>query len=150
LARLLFQSHRRQGTPASLAPPVDERSLSNFMRILFLANDFPSPWLPTKGTFNFELARSLAARHDVQVVAPIPWPSEFLHRRGIRDEVAQTRSETRDGLTIHYPRYYYTPKVGRSWYDWFMWHSVKSCLQKLAAFQPEVVLGYWPYPDGAV
>lgn len=120
------------------------------MRILFLANDFPSPWLPTKGTFNFELARSLAAQHEVQVLAPIPWFSELVRRKGISPELTKTRTEKRDGLTIYYPRYYYTPKIGRSLYDWYMWHSVKSSLQKLAAFRPDAVIGYWPFPDGAV
>ena len=120
------------------------------MRILFLANDFPSPWLPTKGTFNFELARSLAARHEVQVVAPIPWLSELARGREVHRDVAQSRSEIRDGLTIYYPRYYYTPKFGRSWYDWYMWQSVKSHLKKLTEFRPEAVIGYWPFPDGAV
>jgi|GEM_PF-5313090 len=35
------------------------------MRILFLSNDFPSPWLPTKATFNFELARALWRQNDM-------------------------------------------------------------------------------------
>jgi len=120
------------------------------MRILFLANDFPSPWLPTKGTFNFELARSLAAQHEVQVLAPIPWFSELARRTGISPELTKARTEKRDGLTIYYPRYYYTPKIGRSWYDWYMWYSVKSSLKKLAVFRPDAVIGYWPFPDGAV
>lgn len=120
------------------------------MRLLFFANDFPSPWLPTKGTFNFELARSLASRHEVQVVAPIPWLDELYRGMAVDADIARTRSEIRDGLTIHYPRYYYTPKVLRSWYDWYMWHSVKSVLKNLADFRPEAVIGYWPYPDGSV
>ena len=53
--------------------------------------------------------------------------------------------------TIHYPRYYYTPKIGRRWYHEFMWHSVKRTLSRgLDAFRPQAVLGYWTHPDGTV
>src|SRR5579863_2640644 len=120
------------------------------LRILFLANDFPSPWLPTKSTFNYELARSLAARHEVQVLAPIPWLSEISRSSHVPREILRTRTETLDGLRVFYPRYYYTPKVGRSWYEWYMWQSVVPYLERLTAFAPDAVIGYWPFPDGAV
>ena len=121
------------------------------MRIVLLTNDFPSPWLPTKGTFNWELARALGRENDVQVVAPIPWTDELRVRHEIADSVVRDRVEERDGVTIYYPRYYYPPKVGRLWYDRLLWQSVRSTLQnKLASFQPEAVIGYWTHPDGAV
>ena len=121
------------------------------MRILFLSNDFPSPWLPTKGTFNFELARALGRDNDVQVVAPIPWIDELGKKRGDMPNSCRNRVETRDGIRIHYPRYYYTPKFGRLWYDRFLWRSLQSTLQKMAReFRPEAVIGYWTHPDGTV
>lgn len=121
------------------------------MRILLLTNDFPSPWLPTKGTFNFELARALGRENEVQVVAPIPWSEELRNRPTGPEFVAAARTEARDGLMIHYPRYFYPPKVGRLWYDRFLWHSVRNTLNEaLADFQPDAVVGYWTHPDGAV
>jgi len=121
------------------------------MRILFLSNDFPSPWLPTNGTFNFELARALGRQNDVQVVAPIPWINELTAKSPPPLNSWLKRAETRDGIRIQYPTYYYTPKIGRLWYDRFLWHSLRSTLQKTARhFRPEAVIGYWTHPDGTV
>ena len=121
------------------------------MRILFLSNDFPSPWLPTKGTFNFELARALGRQNDVQVVAPIPWINELTAKSPPKMNSWRQRAETRDGIRIQYPTYYYTPKIGRRWYDRFLWHSLRSTLQKTSRhFRPEAVIGYWTHPDGTV
>jgi peptidoglycan/xylan/chitin deacetylase (PgdA/CDA1 family)/glycosyltransferase involved in cell wall biosynthesis len=121
------------------------------MRLLFLSNDFPSPWLPTKGTFNFELARALGRQNDVQVVAPIPWINEFNAKKPPKFNSWCKRVETRDGIRIQYPTYYYTPKFGRLWYDRFLWQSLRSTLQKTTRhFRPEAVIGYWTHPDGTV
>ena len=111
------------------------RELST-LRILFLSNDFPSPWLPTKGTFNFELARALGRQNDVQVVAPIPWVNELGEKRPSASSVWHDRVETRDGIRIQYPRYYYTPKFGRLWYDRFLWQSLRPTLQRQLAIPP--------------
>src|SRR5262245_31726166 len=121
------------------------------MRLLFLTNAFPSPWLPIRGSYNFELARSLARHHEVQVVVPIPWVNELRQLRDGAISPPRSRIGARDGLTIHYPRYYYPPAVGRTWYHKFLWHSVHSTLcRKLQGFHPEAVLGYWTHPDGTV
>jgi peptidoglycan/xylan/chitin deacetylase (PgdA/CDA1 family)/glycosyltransferase involved in cell wall biosynthesis len=121
------------------------------MLILLLTNDFPSPWLPTKGTFNWELARALGRNHAVQVVAPIPWIEELTNARRVDRELKRTRCETRDGVQIHYPRYYYPPKIGRRWFHRFLRRSVRPTLHgKLRDFQPDAVIGYWTHPDGTV
>jgi peptidoglycan/xylan/chitin deacetylase (PgdA/CDA1 family)/glycosyltransferase involved in cell wall biosynthesis len=121
------------------------------MRVLFLTNAFPSPWVPSRGTYNLELARSLVSRHEVHVVAPILWTEEFRPAAPVADDIARARVETRDGLTIHYPRYYYTPKFGRRWYHILMWRSIRSTVHgKLGGFRPEAVVSYWAHPDGTV
>lgn len=121
------------------------------MRILLLTNVFPSPWHPTKGTFNFELARALARENDVRVVVPISWLDEWSRSMRASAVVRNDRTESRDGMTIHYPRYYYTPKLGRRWYHLFLWSSLKPTLERgLGSFRPQAVLGYWTHPDGTV
>jgi peptidoglycan/xylan/chitin deacetylase (PgdA/CDA1 family)/glycosyltransferase involved in cell wall biosynthesis len=121
------------------------------MRLLFLTNAFPSPWVPTRGTYNLALARSLASRHELHVVAPILWTEEFRPPAPVTADAARRRVETRDGITVHYPRYYYTPKFGRRWYHLLMWHSVRATVhRKLGGFRPEAVVSYWAHPDGTV
>lgn len=121
------------------------------MRVLILTNAFPSPWFPTKGTYNFELARSLSSRNKVTVVAPVPWFDELRQAPRVSSQMRSDRWETRDGVSIHFPRYYYLPKIGRRWSHWFLWRSVHSTLfGTLREFRPDAVVGYWTHPDGTV
>lgn len=119
------------------------------MNLLLVTNAFPSPLMPAKGPFNLELVRALTgAGHRVRVVCPIAWTDEWSARRrggslppGRRAEVA--------GATVLYPRYYFTPKVMRERYGWFMWRSVAGVVRdQLAAARPDAVVGYWAHPDG--
>jgi len=117
------------------------------MRILFVSNIFPNPIHPTKGTFNLEMLRALARVHEVRVVSPIPWVQQLpVVGRALR---AEERRGTIEGIDVHYPRYYYTPRFGRRFYGDFYWHSVKQTALRVAREQqPDVVLSYWAHPDG--
>lgn len=121
------------------------------MRLLFFTNDFPSPWLPGKGTFNFELVRSLAVHHQMQVVTPISWLDDLSNSQQVPLPVKASRYEARGDIPCHYPRYYYVPKVCRRWYHRFLWQSVKATLwRELHDFRPQAVISYWTHPDGTV
>jgi len=118
------------------------------MRILLITEDFPNPLQPTRGTFNFEMARALAKVNDVVVVAYVSWRDEWRLKAGGRS-LARMRSQ--DGIEIHHPRYVYPPGVLRSSYTWFLRQSVAGTVrQVLERFAPDVVMSYWLHPDGAV
>lgn len=122
------------------------------MRLLLLTNVFPNPWQPTKGSFNLAMARALAQQHSVRVVSPVAWVDEW---NAVSADGAALKQESRqldlDGLDVHYPRYYYPPKVLRTGYGWFLWHSVRSTvLESLEQHRPDAVISYWAHPDGAV
>jgi len=118
------------------------------MRILIVTNDFPNPQQPARGMFNFQMARALARTSEVVVIAPVSWRDEW-RLRARRKELQRAR--TMHGLEIHHPRYYYPPGMLRTAYGWFLWRSVASTAEKvLAAFHPDVVMGYWLHPDGDV
>jgi glycosyltransferase involved in cell wall biosynthesis len=54
-----------------------------------------------------------------------------------------------EGIEVHYPRYYYVPKIFRPQYGWFYWLSVRGRIKHLlSTFRPEVLLSYWTHPDG--
>ncbi len=119
------------------------------MKILFVTNVFPNPFHPTKGVFNLELARGLAGRHEVQVITPISWTDEFKAKIKTRISIGLQRYEIHGGLKIHYPRYFYPPKILRNHYGWFFWQSVRPLVVRLLeSFVPDAVLGYWAHPDG--
>jgi glycosyltransferase involved in cell wall biosynthesis/peptidoglycan/xylan/chitin deacetylase (PgdA/CDA1 family) len=121
------------------------------MRLLLIANDFPNPGEPTKGIFNCYLARALALEHDIRVISPIPWVEECHFGADQRKALGPDRQTFVDGVEVHYPRYYYPPKLLRTHYGWFYWHSVYRTVRRLIEAQlPDAVLGYWAHPDGEV
>ena len=110
------------------------------MRIAFFSLSYPTPWQPAAAAFNRTMVRSLAANHDVRVVAPVPW-TQRLGRRPRRD----------DGPAVEHPLYLYPPRLLPHRLDAFLWMSCRSVLRRLAReFAPDVYLAYWSHPDGAV
>src|SRR4051794_35348509 len=100
------------------------------MRLLFIANDFPSPLEPTKAVFNLHLTRALARKHEVHVISPVAWTDELAAKRdGLR--LPPDRRTYIDGIHIYYPRYYFTPKILRRHYGWFYWQSIRPTVQSL-------------------
>jgi glycosyltransferase involved in cell wall biosynthesis len=130
----------------TLAEP-ETQARDTTMRLLLLTNAYPSPFQPTRGVFNRELINALARNHQVRVLAPISWIEEW-QAGGTRALTADRRAVI-DGISVEYPRYYYTPKILRGQYGWFMWHSVRRCVGRvMAEFKPQAVIGYWAHPDG--
>jgi glycosyltransferase involved in cell wall biosynthesis len=121
------------------------------MKILFLSNVFPNPYQPTKGTFNLELVRALSRRHGARVVSPVSWVDEWQYRGKAAAPLGGERRAVVGGVEVCYPRFYYPPRVLRSLYGKFLWHSIRPAVRRfLDEERPDVVLGYWAHPDGEV
>lgn len=122
------------------------------MRILFYSSTFPHGTARVAGTFNLELCRALAIGHDVRVVAPRSFVDAWRSRGSQSDRIAAddwVRETT--GITATYPKYFYTPGVGRHRYGDWQWLSVGRHLQSVVKeFQPDAVVSYWAHPDGEV
>lgn len=119
------------------------------MRLLFLTNIYPTPVDPTRGIFNHRLAAALRARHEVRVVAPIPWVDECASRRKGQWSLNAERTHQLDGMEVSHPRYYYPPKILRGQYGRFYWYSVRSTiLPILQDEKPDAVISHWAHPDG--
>jgi glycosyltransferase involved in cell wall biosynthesis len=121
------------------------------VRLLFFSNVYPNPIQPTKGTFNRELVKAMARIHELQVVSPISWIDEWRARGNGAIRWNDGRRASLDGVPVHYPRYWYPPKVMRRWYGWFLGRSVRGAVDGvLRSHRPEAVLAYWAHPDGQV
>jgi glycosyltransferase involved in cell wall biosynthesis len=119
------------------------------MNVLLITNEFPSPYEPGKAVFNLAMARALARRHEVRVVSPISWTEAWSARRGGTKRLNARHCEMVDGIEVHYPRYYYPPRILRSQYGWFFWKSIRATIRELRKQHAvDVVLGYWAHPDG--
>lgn len=109
------------------------------MRILFYSNLHPTPWHPGRGVFNANLVEGLReAGHEVRVVVPVDWREQ----RG-------SPQEPMPGAT--FVPWFHPPVIRRDLWDHWMWLSVRRTLRDAAReMGPDVVLGGWVHPDGAV
>jgi hypothetical protein len=104
------------------------------MRLLFFSHIHPNPLEPQRGTYNVTLLRALAADHDIRAIVPVPWTTTIRHRRNTPAAIAESWPTV-------FPRFYFTPKMFRTWYAEFMWRSVRPATRRVIKdFAPEVVL----------
>ena len=111
------------------------------MRLLLVTSVYPTPRRPTKGTFNRELVNALRlAGDDVRVIAPVPWT-----------DVVRTRATGPTEPGVEYPTWFYTPGFGRAAHHrWMQLTLLPAIARRAESARPELLLGYWAHPDGAV
>lgn len=119
------------------------------MRVLVLTNLFPNPYQPHRATFNAQQVTVLAEKHDVQVIAPILWTDEMRDRLRTDVRWRKDRTARHNGILIHHPLYFYTPKMLRSLYGFFFLRAVRPAFERaLRDFRPDIIFATWAYPDG--
>lgn len=111
------------------------------MRLLLVTSVMPTPYRPTKGSFNAALVAGLrAAGDEVRVVAPVPWTDRL-----------RTRSSGRPDPTSSYPIWFYPPRLAHATHHHWMRLTVLPAIQRVTrGWQPDLVLSYWAHPDGTV
>lgn len=117
------------------------------MKILVVTSEFPSNIAPQRASFNRQHLNALAENHAIRVVCPRPWQEYFASRnRKLRAPDLVTPD-----IEVDYVPYFYLPRLMLANRDWFMWLFVRRTLLQLCSeFQPDLILGIWAYPDGAV
>lgn len=118
------------------------------MRILAITNLYPNPQQPHRAPYNRHQFRMLGELHPLRVIAPIAWTDEWsARRRGL--PALPSRRLQHDGLTVDYPRYWFTPKILRGLYGRFYLASIRATFRRVRdEFQPEIIFAPWAYPDG--
>src|SRR5262249_23676719 len=101
------------------------------MKLLLITNVFPTPYQLIRGTFNLARARALAREHEARGVCPTSWVDEWMALRGGQGLLSAGRSADLDGIEVHYPRYYYPPKLFRRHYGRFLWFSTRPTIRRL-------------------
>src|SRR5258708_7423566 len=108
------------------------------MRILGVTNLYPNPFQPNRATFNRQRFRLLGRNHEVRLIAPVLWTDEWNALRRGAAPLPADRETTRDGLSVAHPKYWYVPKVGRRFYGWFFWASIRSQFARaVREFRPD-------------
>ena len=112
------------------------------MKILIITNLFPNQWQPEKGIFNKQQFLHLSRLCELRVVAPLPW----IPRLPTLNQVAQ--EEIIEGIKTYHPRYFLTPKIGRSFYGYFFYLGIHNMIERIYnEFNFDVILATWAYPD---
>ena len=132
---------------ADASPPAPERGAR--LRVLVSSGIFPNRVLKNRGIYNLKAATALTQTCDVRVVAPVPYLPGFVRARGY-EWYAQVPKRDRVGpFEVEYPRYFVTPKVGRSLHGWLLYMSVRRYYRRvIREFRPDLILGYFAYPYG--
>lgn len=116
-------------------------------RIALVTPILPVPQDPTRGRFIFETAKALAKQAHVRVFLQ---QADYLHTRlpGVATPSAPLLQGPMhlDGLDVQAGTYPAIPKLSRPFNGWL---SGQSVLPSVRAFQPDAVIGYWVYPEGA-
>jgi teichuronic acid biosynthesis glycosyltransferase TuaC len=126
----------------AVAHSVDPRTRPRMpRRLLWIAGNFPRAAEPGRGVFNLRMAQALAGDHELDVVSPVPWVN------AMGDGIGPGKLS--DGLRVHYPRFWYVPKLLHQHHGSFLWWSIRRTIRRiLETAAPDAVLGYWAHPDG--
>jgi len=120
------------------------------MNVLVFTSLYPNNMWPNHGVFVKERMTHFAKLHgcEIKVVAPVPYfPAVPMNWRWQFSQVA--RLESRDGIDVHHPRYFITPKIGMALYGWLMFLSVLPMVKKIQKeFEFDLVDVHYVYPDG--
>ncbi len=119
------------------------------IKVLVITNLFPNSLEPTRGPYNRQQCLELSKTCELKVVAPLPWsPLRDLPAR-ISFGARVPERETMYGLDIFHPRYFMTPKIGRSFYGYFFFLSLLNKIREISRTFPfDVIYAPWAYPDG--
>jgi teichuronic acid biosynthesis glycosyltransferase TuaC len=122
------------------------------LRVLTLSTLFPSPARPGFGLFVARQTEALARRGDVELVllhpvAIAPPPLDRLLNRPAERGLPPMANDW--GVTVHYPRYPYLPRIGAALNPALIARSLLPLARKLHAEQPfDLVDAQFFYPDG--
>jgi len=119
------------------------------LNVLIATSIFPNSEEVNKGIYIFHQATALSKYCNVKVVAPVPYfPGRLKSKTyGLYSRIP--KRETIDGLEVMHPRVFITPKFGRYLYGLLYALSLFHIMSGLKRnFVPDVIIGYWVYPDG--
>ena len=119
-------------------------------KVLVFTSLYPNNVWPNHGVFVKERMTHFASLEncDIRVVAPVPYfpPIKINSRYGYSQVV---REEIREGIKIYHPRYFMTPKIGMSFYGYWMFLSVLPLIKKIKQeFDFDLIDAHYVFPDG--
>ncbi len=121
------------------------------MKILVSTTIFPNPVEINRGIYIKKQVMALSKLKDVKikVIAPVPYFPAFLKSERYSKYSRIPLKEKEDGFDVFHPRYFVTPKIFRSFHGILFFLSLKRFyLNIFNTFFPDIILGFWTYPEG--
>jgi len=119
------------------------------MKVLVITNLYPNKTEPNRGIFIKHQITALSKLCDVKVIAPIPFYKDLSEHIDKHSDHSEVLLDVLDGVEVLYPKYFYTPKIMRSLYGFFLLFSLYPLCKRLEeTYKPDVYLNFWMYPDG--
>jgi len=116
------------------------------MKIICITNLFPYSTRPGLAPFNRQQLIHVAGRHELHIIAPVPWPHRL--KAAINGSAVEPLPGCRELMDIHHPVYFYTPFLFRSLYGRFYVRSIRKTFREIARLaNPDLVYATWAYPD---
>ena len=118
------------------------------MKILVITNLFPNKIEPQRATYNRQQMFMLSKLCELKVVAPISW---FPLKRFFEGDIKSSEipsNEVIEGIETFHPKYFMTPKIGRSLYGIMFFFSIlMPVLRIYKTFKFDIIFATWAYPD---
>lgn len=113
-------------------------------RIAIVTPVYPNSNEPYRGIFNYRRALALAQHADVEVFCMMSTYPRWLQPT-FRGYHKVNIAYTTPGLTVRYIHYPALPYVTRAMNGW---NCARRLLPELRVFRPNLILGYWVFPEG--
>lgn len=99
--------------------------------------------------YNMQQVTELSRLCEIKVIAPVPWAPKFdFVPKYVQANNVKLR-EVINGIEVFHPRYFITPKVGRSFYAYFFFRSLVNKIRETYRLFPfDIIYAPWAYPDG--
>jgi glycosyltransferase involved in cell wall biosynthesis len=123
------------------------------IRLLTFSTLYPNDMRPNHGIFVENRLRHLLAsgRAHSTVVAPIPWfPSRSSRFGDWARHACVAPIESRNGITVHHPRYPVIPRIGMSAAPYLLYRATLPMLRRLLVSGQhfDAIDAHYVYPDG--
>jgi glycosyltransferase involved in cell wall biosynthesis len=115
------------------------------MKILSFSYCFPNHTNKNWGVFVFQRIAGVAKIEDIKVCSPVPWFPLLTPGKSINGN----EKEILNGLEIHRPHFFYTPKVFKNYDARFYARGIRTWFLKLCnEWKPDILDAHFVWPDG--